>query len=53
MNSKDIEKLKAEIRRLENNALDMFEKRHIPNDKNHKRLVQLKAILKREEMEKK
>ena len=45
--SREIEELKKEIERLQANALEMFEEKRIPNDKNHKRLVKLKKQLER------
>lgn len=45
--SKEIEELKKEIERLQNIALEQFEEKRIPNDKNHKRLVKLKKHLER------
>lgn len=45
--SREIEELKKEIERLQANALEMFEEKRIPNDKNHKRLMQLKKQLER------
>ena len=45
--SKEIEELKKEIERLQNIALEQFEEKRIPNDKNHKRLMKLKKHLER------
>ena len=45
--SKEIEELKKEIDRLQNIALEQFEEKRIPNDKNHKRLMKLKKQLER------
>lgn len=45
--SKEIEELKKEIDRLQMQALKQFEEKRIPNDKNHKRLMQLKKQLDR------
>lgn len=45
--SREIEELKKEIERLQANALEQFEEKRIPNDKNHKRLMQLKHHLER------
>lgn len=42
-----IEELKKEIKRLQNIALEQFEEKRIPNDKNHKRLMKLKKQLDR------
>lgn len=42
-----IEELKKEIERLQNIALEQFEEKRIPNDKNHKRLMKLKKQLDR------
>lgn len=45
--NKDIIKLQKEIERLQNIALEQFEEKRIPNDKNHKRLMKLKKQLER------
>lgn len=45
--SKEIEELKKEIDRLQMQALKQFEEKRIPNDKNHRRLMQLKKQLDR------
>lgn len=45
--SREIEELKKEIDRLQNIALEQFEDKRIPNDKNHKRLMKLKKQLER------
>lgn len=45
--SREIEELKKEIERLQANALEQFEEKRIPNDKNHKRLMKLKHHLER------
>ena len=45
--SKEIQELRKEIERLQANALEMFEEKRILNDKNHKRLMQLKKQLER------
>lgn len=45
--NKEILELKKEIARLQDNALQQFEEKKVPNDKNHKRLVQLQKQLKR------
>lgn len=45
--SREIEELKKEIERLQNIALEMFEDKRISNDKNHKRIMQLKKQLER------
>ena len=45
--SKEIEELKKVIERLQGNALEQFEEKRIPNDKNHKRLMKLKKQLER------
>ena len=50
--SKEIEELKKEIERLQNIALEQFEEKRIPNDKNHKRIMQLKKQLERLKKEK-
>ena len=50
--SREIEELKKEIERLQNIALEQFEEKRIPNDKNHKRLMQLKKQLERLNKEK-
>ncbi len=47
VNKADIENLKKEIDRLQDIALKQFEEKRIPNDKNHKRLMQLKKQLER------
>lgn len=44
---RNIEELKKEIDRLQNIALEQFEEKRIPNDKNHKRLMKLKKQLER------
>lgn len=44
---KDIIKLKQEIERLQNIALEQFENKRISNNKNHERLVKLKKQLER------
>lgn len=44
---RNIEELKKEIDRLQNIALEQFEEKRIPNDKNHKRLMKLKKQLDR------
>ena len=44
---RNIEELKKEIERLQMIALQQFEEKRIPNDKNHKRLMQLKKQLER------
>lgn len=46
--NKEIEELKKEIERLQNIALEQFEEKRIPNDKNHKRLMKLKKQLKKQ-----
>lgn len=43
----EIKELKQEIDRLQMQALKQFEEKRIPNDKNHKRLMQLKKQLDR------
>lgn len=43
----NIEELQKEINRLQMIALQQFEEKRIPNDKNHKRLTQLKKQLER------
>ncbi len=43
----EILKLKQEIERLQNIALEQFENKRVPNDKNHDRLVKLKKQLER------
>lgn len=43
----EIEELKKEIDRLQMQALKQFEEKRVPNDKNHKRLIQLKKQLDR------
>lgn len=50
--SKEIEELKKEIERLQNIALEQFEEKRIPNDKNHKRIMKLKKQLERLQKEK-
>ena len=45
--SKEIEELKKEIDRLQMQSLMQFEEKRVPNDKNHKRLMQLKKQLDR------
>ena len=50
--SREIEELNKEIERLQNIALEQFEEKRIPNDKNHKRLMQLKKQLERLKKEK-
>ena len=43
----EIKELQKEIDRLQMQALKQFEEKRIPNDKNHKRLIQLKKQLDR------
>ena len=43
----EIKELQKEIDRLQMQALKQFEEKRIPNDKNHKRLMQLKKQLDR------
>ena len=43
----EIKELQKEIDRLQMQALEQFEEKRIPNDKNHKRLMQLKKQLER------
>ena len=43
----EITVLKKEIERLQNIALEQFENKRVPNDKNHLRLVKLKKQLER------
>lgn len=43
----EIRELKQEIDRLQMQALKQFEDKRVPNDKNHKRLIQLKKQLDR------
>ena len=43
----EIKELRKEIDRLQMQALKQFEEKRIPNDKNHKRLIQLKKQLDR------
>ena len=50
--SREIEELNKEIERLQNIALEQFEEKRIPNDKNHKRIMQLKKQLERLKKEK-
>lgn len=45
--SNEIKELQKEIDRLQMQALKQFEEKRIPNDKNHKRLIQLKKQLDR------
>lgn len=43
----EIIKLQKEIERLQNIALEQFEDKRVPNDKNHLRLVRLRKQLER------
>lgn len=43
----EIKELQKEIDRLQMQALKQFEEKRVPNDKNHKRLIQLKKQLDR------